>query len=274
MPVTSALIVEPRNYTTLDYVIKNVRQALPDIPIYLHHGSENEDLAKAIQSTVEDMHLVNMQRENLTILDYSKYMTTQSLYDSLPSGHTVVFQTDSAFCDPTHAETKPRLEEYTKYSYVGAPWAKKTGYSTKCDLHEDIVDSECTFGIGGNGGFSLRDTEMMSKLTNMGRPEHPEDTKLTNRCIRTEGCMLPPLLHSGEFVNQHMDFTAETTDSNTFRGVVGRECLKTERLPLAFHKPNQPCTKSFYCPARENMPPLRTMTPEETKIKIEEILKN
>ena len=86
MPVTSALIVEPRNYTTLDYVIKNVRQALPDIPIYLHHGSENKDLAKAIQSTVKDMHLVNMQRENLTIHDYSKYMTTQSLYDSLPSG--------------------------------------------------------------------------------------------------------------------------------------------------------------------------------------------
>ena len=71
MPVTSALIIEPRNHVTLDWVIDNVSKTLPDVPIHFHHGLKNEKLAHAISRVYPKVQLHNMGVENLSIGEYS-----------------------------------------------------------------------------------------------------------------------------------------------------------------------------------------------------------
>ena len=78
-PVTSALIIEPRNHVTLDWVIDNVSKTLPDVPIHFHHGLKNEKLAQAISRVYPKVQLHNMGVENLSIGEYSNYMTQSSL---------------------------------------------------------------------------------------------------------------------------------------------------------------------------------------------------
>eukprot|EP00635_Sarcinochrysidales_sp_CCMP3193_P005399 CAMPEP_0118905960 /NCGR_PEP_ID=MMETSP1166-20130328/9710_1 /TAXON_ID=1104430 /ORGANISM="Chrysoreinhardia sp, Strain CCMP3193" /LENGTH=451 /DNA_ID=CAMNT_0006845231 /DNA_START=25 /DNA_END=1380 /DNA_ORIENTATION=- len=124
--LTSALIVEARNHVALDWVIQNVRSALPEVPIYLHHGTGNSELAEAIASRTADVTLRNLNVSNLTMVHYSTYLTSTGLYSSLPAGHTLVFQTDAGICDPA-ADNLAMLRPFEDYDYAGAPWAWWTG---------------------------------------------------------------------------------------------------------------------------------------------------
>ena len=302
MPVTSALIIEPRNHVTLDWVIDNVSNTLPDVPIHFHHGLKNEKLAQAISRVYPKVQLHNMGVENLSIGEYSNYMTQSSLYENLPEGHTIVFQTDSAFCNPEAEDNVERLNELCEYDYVGAPWKFWTNQ-----------------GVGGNGGFSLRNTKTMTRLgqileertsatdiecenpserTNCtaegssnpdkscvttcrkiaAKKRHPEDLKISKLCQNDPDCALPTLLEAAEFQNQHEDFTAATTDSEVVKEPVsGRRCLKTKRLDtIGFHKPEKVCHRLQACPSLENFPWRKRgkMTDSEVQMKIAELEKN
>lgn len=313
MPVTSALIVEPRNHIALDWVVDNVAETLgAEVPIHLHHGNKNKELSQAIANKYKNVRLHNMKVENLSIGGYSNYMTQSKLYENLPDGHTIVFQTDSAFCDPSAEDTVSRLNKLSEYDYIGAPWKWWTGKN----------DNR---GVGGNGGFSLRNTHTMARLSKVleeqstrddvlcdvehndidsevittscdangssndhpacvlkchkiaAKMRHPEDVKLTRACKRDQSCKLPNLFEAAEFQNQHEDFTARATDSEIVKEPIsGVRCLKTERDdPIGFHKPQKFCHRLQKCPAIEEFPWRKrgTMTNKELREKLD-YLKN
>jgi len=287
MTVTSALFVEPRNHRTLDAVVQNMRQTLPDdVPIHLHHGTKNRELAQAIAATTPNVHLTDMGVDNLTIGHYSTYMTQSALYESLPPGKTLVSQVDAGICDPTAPDTLDRLASLTSYDYVGAPWRWWSGRKGLGEFD----------GVGGNGGISLRDTETMARLsreleaaasrervqcggvdlftgctaagaTNPA-PEcvaachaiataqrHPEDVKLSKQCARDDDCRLPDVFEASVLNSQHSDWTAQSVDSEVFVTGAGVRCLKTDDLrPIAWHKPFNPCVQAQHCPQRDVLP--------------------
>ena len=286
MPVTSAVFIEPRNHRTLDAVIQNMRQTLPtDIPIHLHHGTKNEELAKAIAETTPNVVLTNMGVDNLTIGHYSTYMTQSKLYDSLPKGQTIVSQVDAGICNPSAPDNMDRLNKFEAYDYVGAPWRWWTG-------RKGLGEFE---GVGGNGGMSVRNTEAMSRLsrqleeasteTNVScgmnlvtdcgvdgstnpdpscvaachniasKQRHPEDVKLSKACSRDSTCRLPDVFEASELNSQHADWTAQSVDSEVFVTDEGTRCLKTDDLsPIAWHKPFNPCVQAQNCPQRDLLP--------------------
>ena len=122
--VTSAIIIEPRNHVALPWVIDNIHTALgANTPIHLYHGLDNINLSRAIAIRYyPDVYLHNLQIHSINGGNYSTYMTQPSMYKHLPSGHTLVFQTDSGFCNPRARDTIERLNSMTVYDYIGAPW--------------------------------------------------------------------------------------------------------------------------------------------------------
>ena len=122
--VTSAIIIEPRNHIALHWVIENVHTALgSNVPIHLFHGLDNINLSEAIAIRYHpNIHLHNLQVHSMTPGNYSTYMTAPSMDKDLPEGHTLVFQSDSGFCNPHAEDTIDRLNTMTVYDYIGAPW--------------------------------------------------------------------------------------------------------------------------------------------------------
>ena len=286
MTITSAVFVEPRNHRTLDAVIQNMRQTLPsDIPIHLHHGTKNADLARAIADTTPNIVLTNMGLDNLTIGHYSTYMTQSKLYESLPQGQTLVSQVDAGSCAPSSPDNLARFESLSSFDYVGAPWKWWSG-------RKGVGEFE---GVGGNGGISLRDTATMARLSRQleaastrahvscgvdlftdctvagstnPAPEcvaachdiatsqrHPEDVKLSKACARDGECRLPDVFTASDLNSQHADWTAQSLDSEVFVTEGGVRCVKTDDMrPIAWHKPFNPCVQAQTCPQRDVLP--------------------
>lgn len=251
MAVTSAIIVEPRNHSTLDYVVANVRTALPDVPIYLHHGTRNKELSQAIANATSNVHLVDTKAENFsTMKQHSDYMMRPDVYASLPKGHTVVFQTDAAFCDPGAKGLVDKINSFAQYSYVGAPWANRFK-----DRSTDV----------GNGGFSLRDTRMMEQLARGKRLHKVEDIAFTESCKRDTECLMPDVKTALGWANQ---FTFKKARHAPNDAKTSNNCLAMKEPPIGFHKPQRPCSRSYACPSRDAMPEMRELTDAETRAKI------
>jgi hypothetical protein len=74
-----------------------------------------------------------------------------ALFAVLPSRQHLVFQTDGLLCRPFSREY---LAELSAFDYVGPPWARHPGARSPA-LHAE--------GVGGNGGFSFRSTDVLAR---------------------------------------------------------------------------------------------------------------
>tara|TARA_Y100001970_G_scaffold285513_1_gene405496 strand:+ start:155 stop:997 length:843 start_codon:yes stop_codon:yes gene_type:complete len=253
--VTSAVIVEPRNHKALDVVIGNVFNSLPNVPIYLHHGIYNEQLAYAIKKKYPSVVPVNTGNADLNKQEYSKILTQKEFYEKLPDGQTLVFQTDSGFCNPALA--REQLESYKNYDYVGAPWH---WWGNK-------------EAVGGNGGFSLRNPRTMEHLISnkinlknsvthhkpkpiyhFPNPEddfpNPEDYWLSALCEADKTCRLPPLEVAGKFASGSgsIRFSTDLTDSHTVSPDPAKKIYCADfGTPIGIHYPSNICSKVFDC---------------------------
>jgi hypothetical protein len=236
-----------------------MREALPEnIPIHIHHGENNKAFAGAIAQATPNVHLTNMAVENLTINEYSNYMTRASVYEGLPRGHTIVFQTDSGMCDPKNPSHMKRLDDFVqKYDYVGSPWPWWT-----------------TGEVGGNGGISLRNVETMARLAHdieaRATRRHPEDVVLSRLCSSDAACRMPTVFEAVKWNNQHKGFDAKDVNSE-IRVIDGARCMVPREDPIAFHKVENICHRAASCPGRSLIPHdggANILSPEEVQAEI------
>lgn len=152
----SGAIVETRNHPNLPRIIKQVGKKM-HLPISVFHGSDNFDL---VHSSVEraglngSVRFVNLGVGSLSGSQYNGLLMSETFWKSLvPSKKTLIFQTDSTICK----RTMSALLEFTKFDYIGSYISQPRPIGLTID--------------GGNGGLSLRDTQLSISAIRVGDPE-------------------------------------------------------------------------------------------------------
>ena len=152
----SLVIVEPREHPWMRAVLHNVARVYggSGAQLYIFHGTQNKEFVDAIIGGWTGVQLRSVGKDNFSIFDYDDLLTSPSFYDSFPTSHCLVFQTDVLL--------RRRVpSKFFEFDYVGAPWPKPPP--------ADIVDGRATYRHSGlkcvgNGGFSLRSVPAMRDL--------------------------------------------------------------------------------------------------------------
>lgn len=164
----TAVIVEPRQWKSMEFVLANVLENL-DLSwnVVVFHGNKNKEWLEEIIRTKLPPNAQNrislspLGVDNLSIDDYNKLMMSKDFLNKIPTEMFLVFQTDSMICP----QNKDLLQKFMKYDYVGAPWPHEPG---------DPV---------GNGGFSLRRKSKMLEIVEKCPPRAiNEDLFFANSC--------------------------------------------------------------------------------------------
>lgn len=179
-----AVIVEPRAHHNLLPVLRNVRQKLPDTPIFWFHGTEND-----MELDVSNVYKVNLGVSNLSLTEYNCLMTCALFYERLPCEYLLMFQTDSVL----FSRSTVKLEDYFEYDYVGAPWSS--------ELHTYYLRNILTWRGSkrhqgaGNGGLSLRKRDVVLRTIQhvpyVDSPYFPEDVYFSFAFYEMGGVKLP-----------------------------------------------------------------------------------
>lgn len=187
-----ACIVEPRADQALDHVVQNVADFLgPSVLIQLYHGNTTDvcdskgELSGTCQLHREGrVELHSLGVDNLNASEYSQLLTTKSFWETkLAWGKTLIFQTDSVFCNAT----EEKIDNFMHLDYVGA---------RAYDEWKGIAD-------GGNGGFSLRNTQMsLDCSSERGAGVEAEDAFFI-RCFRDRGGRLATKVEEERFATQN-----------------------------------------------------------------------
>jgi hypothetical protein len=141
----TAIIIEPREHKSLEFVMTNFTDNLDERwNFILFHGNKNEDFVNNIiknklQNQIHRIKLLNLNVDNLTINDYNALFYDKSFYDNIPTEVFLVFQTDTIICK----NFKDNIYKFIEYDYSGAP---------------------LTNGEVGNGGLSLRRKSKMLEI--------------------------------------------------------------------------------------------------------------
>lgn len=175
----SAVIVEPRNHTKLDLVIKNIIDHIDDCNIYIFHGNDNIELVLEIKNKYNNRNiiLINLNVINLNRLEYSNLLVSRDFWDKIEGENILIFQTDSYLL----ANSDHNIEYFISlgYDFIGAPVRFKRG---KLILREHL-----------NGGLSLRKKskmiEIIHNIKNINET-WPEDNFYTSK--NKDKMNLPP----------------------------------------------------------------------------------
>lgn len=167
------VIVEPRKHPALALSLRFTRATIPDWPIVVFHGTENEEFAKEAAAGLSDISFRPLDCKNLTIPKYNQLLTLPSFYEQFREVEFIlIFQTDSLIF-PYSAYS---IEDFLDYDYFGAPWSH----------FPDL--------LGGNGGLSLRRISAMIAILKQHpyrkqtKPRPPEDLFIST----LPGLHLPP----------------------------------------------------------------------------------
>ncbi len=152
-----AVIVEPRKHNKLKLVVTNILENLKDVKVQIFHGNLNKEfILSELSEDIDNIILTNLNKDNLTIREYSNMLLTKKFYDLIEGERILLFQTDSCICN----YNEEILEECQQYGYVGAPTKR----------YREIPWQ--------NGGFSFRKKSLMIKAVNTIKKDEkifPED---------------------------------------------------------------------------------------------------
>ena len=100
----TAVIVEPREHSALQFVMKSFLENLDERwKFIIFHGNKNEEfildmIKNEFPSDSNRIELINLNVDNLTIADYNKIFVSKSFYEKIPTEMFLVFQTDTMIC--------------------------------------------------------------------------------------------------------------------------------------------------------------------------------
>jgi len=163
----TAVIVEPREHSALEFVLINFLENLPENwHVLIMHGNKNRKFVEKIMDEKlanyrSRIQLHDLRVDNLTIQKYTELLVSKQFHDLIPTEIFLVFQTDTMICKDSGIQ----LNDFIKYDYVGAPMP-----------HID--------GLVGNGGLSLRKKSKMLEIIEKCKynGQDPEDYYYANAC--------------------------------------------------------------------------------------------
>jgi hypothetical protein len=142
----TALIIEPRKHSALQFVLKNFLENLDERwQFIIFHGTENEMWVRDMinehfNSNKDRIQLNNLNVVNLSWKEYNRFCTSADFIEQIPTEIFLKFETDSMLC----SSENNLIYDFLKYDYVGAPWLKTPNSNNPFD------------GKVGNSGLSLR----------------------------------------------------------------------------------------------------------------------
>jgi len=154
------VIIEPSLTPGFEVAVRSVIFRLPTWPIIIFHSEENEFFLKTLLYNVDEKVQILYQLLPFNVEDtdnYNKLLTSSWFWNrihELGFEKILLFQSDSIML---HGNIQPFL----RYDYIGAPWDFNSNilikkYRDKGELLEGI----------GNGGFSLRNVNVMLDIIN------------------------------------------------------------------------------------------------------------
>ena len=160
----TAVIIEPRKHSALEFVLENFLTNLDDNwNFIIFHGNVNKEYVNNIINNKllkykKKITLKNLNVDNLNLKDYNNLLVSKEFYNEIPTEVFLIFKTDSIIC----SDYKNLINIYIKYDYVGAPWKDKNI---------------------GNGGLSLRrKTKMLEIINKCKYKNEPEDVYFSLSC--------------------------------------------------------------------------------------------
>ena len=163
-PTTNtAVIIESSVSSAFEFVVRTTMYHLgPTWGLQVFHSRENSAFVHSVLSDMPDVRFVLMESPVLYVSDYNKIAKSREFWQSLQSKKVLIFQTDSVIL-------RHGIEEYIKYDYVGAPW--------RITSNEKIIKLRELGWLPipvGNGGFSLRNVDMMIDIIERAGANSPE----------------------------------------------------------------------------------------------------
>lgn len=152
-------IIEPRPWVTkINFLIKNVRQVLGDVPIHIFCGPSS---AYRI-NTDDNVNLVKLNRDNFTRIEYCDLAKSNYFWNHIISEKVLFMQTDGCLCP----SSKYSVEDFYHYDYIG-------GYAPQAWWHKELkiagIKEQFKYQCL-NGGFSLRTVSACKKSIEFFKP--------------------------------------------------------------------------------------------------------
>ena len=170
--------IEPRCHPTSEFVLRNIRAALPDTPIVVVHGTKNEEYMRTIVKGIRGpFEFLNCNESNLSNPLYNALLTSPAFWQTFKYEWVLTTQTDTVLLKPATQHLNQLISKGIKF--IGAPW------SYVCNVCQNPLSGGCGHmidqaivasipGLVGNGGLSLRHIPTMLKALdtyNMLTPE-------------------------------------------------------------------------------------------------------
>ena len=163
------VFIEFRKLEHIEYIVKNVIIKLPNWKHTIVCGNINYDFIKKIVGNLQ-VNIIKLNIDTCEINNYNDLLLSKNFWMNFNSKKLLLYQEDTFLF---HSKT---IKDYLKYDYVGAPWPK------------DQNDNK--LGVG-NGGFSLRNPNIMIKcleLNNLDKLEINESTKKYMKNVNLKKC--------------------------------------------------------------------------------------
>lgn len=137
------VFIEFRNFHHIEFNIRNMCIRLPKWKHTIICGPENYSMVKSICDKISvHINIINLNITLTSIDEYSLMLGSAEFWKLLTGERILIHQDDSLILDATH------IDEFLEYDYVGAVWPS-------------IYPTEY---LVGNGGFSLRNRQLMIKI--------------------------------------------------------------------------------------------------------------
>lgn len=142
-----AVIVETREMKELSLIVKNHLYFLPKgYGLTIVHSNKNSEYVKTIFEDVIGINYINVGDINMNSTSYNYLLTSEYFWNLIPYQKTLIFQADSLLL-------RKGLELFEDYDYVGACWKH---------INRQV----------GNGGLSIRTTELMKRIIKKTQYSH------------------------------------------------------------------------------------------------------
>ena len=162
-------------FRILHHIEFNIRNMCNQLPIWKHTiicGIDNYDFIKKMCDNISShINIIKINKNNITIDEYSKFLTSLEFWNLLTGNHILIHHEDSLIFDSKN------INNWLKYDYVGAPWL------------EDIYDKSY---LVGNGGFSLRKKDIMIYICNNYDINNYEIFDFTKKYMNENGLLITP----------------------------------------------------------------------------------
>jgi len=163
-------IIEPRPLTNkINLLIKNVRDTLGDVPVFIFCGKSSIDRIEKD----DNIELIKLEKDNYTSIEYCNLCKSDKFWDYISTDKILFMQTDGCLC----TKSKYSIENFYHYDYIGG-YASQSWWTKELRIAniKDNFKYQCL-----NGGFSLRNVEACKNALKEFKPKQTIDYRKYTR---------------------------------------------------------------------------------------------